>query len=72
MNIGKRKQKIQTRLGELREAHRGCFVCGSLRGLKVGREGVSIRCRRCRAEGATSPDVEEYEELRVDLARLNG
>ena len=72
----KLKKKIQERLGELRAWLKrpfrwGCAVCGSKKNLKTSRTSEGLRCKPCLDQGKTTPEVEEYEALKVDLARLN-
>jgi hypothetical protein len=67
-----RKLKIQKRLGSLKAKHNSaCWVCGSGSGIKTAREAFGQRCRKCIADGRTTPDVIEYDRLKIQLERLN-
>lgn len=66
MNLtAKKKQKLQKQLGALSSAMgRGsCWVCGSIQGMKAGREGYKLRCTRCERAGKTNDAVVEYQRL---------
>lgn len=71
--LGKRKQKLQDRLGSLRDTHGHgcCWTCGSGHGVKAGREGHKTRCTRCEEAGSTNEAVVEYDAVKAELARLN-
>ena len=62
------KRRAARRLTILREQNGGgCWVCGSISGLKTAREGWGIRCRQCFIQGKHTPDTKEFEELREFL-----
>jgi hypothetical protein len=67
-----RKLKIQKRLGSLKSKYgSACWVCRSGSGVKTAREATGCRCRKCIADGRTTPDVIEYDRLKTQLERLN-
>jgi hypothetical protein len=72
MNLSqvKVRKKLEHRLGELRTFHGSgcCWVCGSGSGVKTSRESYGTRCVRCIEKGRTTPDVEEYERLKLFLS----
>lgn len=73
MSLAKRKERIQRRLGALRQenGHGKCWTCDSIHGVKTSREGYGTRCTRCIEQGKTNEAVEEYDRLKAELDRLN-
>jgi len=65
----KQRSKAQKRCSELRDAHGygRCWVCGSTSGVKAGRNGYAVQCKRCQSEGRTNSAVEEYRAAKAGL-----
>ena len=68
-DIGKQQQKLQKQMGIIQRRNKTgcCWICGSVSGVKAGREGYTTRCKRCTIMGTINDDVFEYEKLKAKL-----
>lgn len=44
-----------------------CWICGSVRGMKAGRNSYRFRCARCESRGDSSADVVKADWLKATL-----